>query len=165
MKYLSIIFALSFLPAYASACGAPPAEQNVLSQELVSRTDNVVLARVTSAQETAPRGRIIYTLEVVETLKGNSNTHLQLVGARQWKGHHDSYSDHHDQVFWNNDGHYGRSSNGPNCEIYPSFSVGWSYLVFLDKPYHSRSFELIRNAKTDRWYKYVADEIYKNPHK
>ncbi len=53
-----------------------------------------------------------------------------------------------------------RLDNEQDCEIHPSFAVGQTYLMFIDKPYHRKSFELIMrtngNSLTqDKWLQYV----------
>jgi hypothetical protein len=43
---------------------------------------------------------------------------------------------------------------GPDCRIHPNFEEGRTYLVFLDEPYHPKSFERIA-SDSDKWLQAV----------
>ncbi len=58
------------------------------------------------------------------------------------------FDSHRDRLFW--DKMVTRQGNGPDCRMHPRFSVGMEYLIFIDEPYHWRSFERII-GEDDRW--------------
>ena len=156
MKWLLAVTLLVFsLPAVG--CFVPPPEQSTAPDALIARTKNIVLARVVGARAAQNSYNVLYTLKNVRTLKGQAAGQFQVTGYPAiLEDENLSFNDHTDGQFWSN--HVGRSPNDTDCEIHPTFSVGRMYLVFLDRPYHVKSFELIthaQGAKRDKWLRYV----------
>ena len=151
MKLIHVILILLFSSSLALACEVPPAEQNTSDDELISRTKNIVLARVMSAQ-LQENGSVLYKLKTQETIKGKAEEAFEIVGGPLWEGSMEHFEHHSIKG--------ARLSNAPDCEIHPSFAVGQTYLLFLDKPYHRKSFEfIIRTGGSpiiqDKWLQYV----------
>jgi hypothetical protein len=158
MKLLLAGSLLAFsLPALG--CFQPPAEQRTAPDELISRTNNIVLARVIAAKDVHDSYGVSYTFKTVRTLKGKAPSQFQISGHPAiWEGENRRFNDHSDKEFWSNG--VGRSLNDTDCQIHPTFAVGGTYLVFLDQPYHVKSFEIIvrtnGNADVrDKWLQYV----------
>jgi hypothetical protein len=162
--YLTIVVVLS-TTLEALACYAPSPEQKVDWKVLVKRTNDIALAEVievtTVGQAVAidPQGNTIYKLKVIETLKGKADPTFNLVGDITDAGQDTDFSKHKSKSFWNR-GSAGRSPIRPDCVIPPTFKKGERYLVFLTKPYHFKSFELIK-SDGDEWLKKVRDEAKK----
>ena len=158
MKQLlpAFLAAISF-PAWG--CFAPPPEQRTDPDELIDRTENIVLAKVIEAKTMANFYDVLYTFETARVLKGHALSRFDLSGYPAiWEGENRRFDDHGDNQFWLP--HGGRSSSDTDCQIHPTFSVGGTYLVFLDKPYHVKSFEIIIRTHgdpdtRDKWLQYV----------
>ncbi len=150
----TVILNLFFLlfSSVALCCFTPKPEQVSLPEELVSRVRQIYLAEVI---ERDPKGFVQF--KVIETLKGKKKSSFRLEGALS-ESESDSGTDfykHTREDFWTKSG--GRMQIEPSCQITPSFSVGKKYLVFVDKPYHLKSFELISSVDSDAWLKKVRD--------
>ena len=167
---LVLCFSILFLlPSTVLACYATPKEQMVPADELIKRTESIVLARVVAAnlESTDGRNRVFHTVnyefELIEVVKGESKEKFSLNGRPLMNGQDaTSFSNHKDERFW--DTSEGRVFRTMSCTITPSFAVGSSYLLFLDKPYHQKSFELVNAHKpylivTDKWLEYVKSKI------
>ena len=156
-RILPALLATLSLPAWG--CYTPPPEQLTAPEQLIERTERIVLAKVVEAKVTSDSYNILYTFETVRSLKGRVPNRFELPGYPAiWEGDNRRFNDHTDDRFWV--AHGGRSSNDTDCQIHPSFSVGGTYLVFLDKPYHVKSFEIIIRThggpdKQDKWLQYV----------
>lgn len=122
-----------------------------------------MLATVVSAEFFEDDGTVVYTFEVKKKLKGAVEDDFTIPGVPLlWSVESRTFDHHKDPLFWEPQG--GRSFHDTDCEIYPTFSVGATYLVFLDKPYHRKSFEqIIRTNRTpesrDAWLTYVENKI------
>ena len=156
---LALGILLTAFAAPALACSVPPREQYTAPDELIARTETIALAKVIRA-ETLPDGfSVLYTFETVEQLKGKANPQFQISGwPAIWEGENRRFNDHHDESFWSNPA--GRVGNAPDCEIHPTFSVGGTYLIFLNQPYHVKSFEIVIRThgdpnSRDKWLQYV----------
>ena len=159
-----IFFALTVCATDAAACYTPPAEQHVSPDDLIARTKNIVLAAVTSAQLTHG-GEVLYTFRRVKALAGRADETFSLTGqAAIWEGSNETFNNHSDPVFWKG---RGRTPNDTDCRIHPSFAVGGTYLLFLDEPYHIKSFELIIRTNgdketKDKWLQFVEEALGPN---
>lgn len=145
-------------PLFGYACFVPPQEQYVPVDELISRTEKIVLATVTEAKLSKDGWGVIYKFRTDKTLKGSLGEEFEVIGSPPYHGALTDFDDHREHGFWNDGG--GRETNGTDCEISPSFGVGLVYLVFVDKPYHRKSFELITKtygdaSARDKWLQYV----------
>ena len=152
----TFLLAFSF-PAFA--CFVAPSEQRTSPDDLIDRTKEIVLAKVIAAETQSDSYGVTYTFQAVRYLKGQGGDRFQISGYPSiWEGDNQRFDDHKDTVFWSNN--RGRSPNDTDCEIHPTFSVGGTYLVFLDQPYHVKSFELIIRTHgdddtRDKWLQYV----------
>ena len=177
---LTILMLLLLIPNVASACYAGPEEQSSSSDELIERTDNIVLARVTAAKLISEEGmdlpffQVEYMFKTIETIKGQGEETFSIIGRPMlWGEDMESFRNgeaspvsltefHSEDKFWKSP--VGRVKADPSCEIRPSFAVGSSYLVFLDKAYHQKSFELVNayapySTVGDKWLAYVRGKI------
>lgn len=164
MRTLEII--LCIIASYnATACFAPPLEQHVSPLELINRTERIVLAKVINASSEKNSYEVLYKFETIKTLKGKVDDTFTIEGHPLYQGGMTNFNNHSDPDFW--EGSWGRESNDTDCEIYPTFSVGAIFLIFLDRPYHSKSFENIirtngdKNNK-DKWLQYVEEQVSLN---
>jgi hypothetical protein len=160
VKIFAIQLMLSLSLASAIACDFPPPEQITPAPDLVKRTKTIVLARVISAEYKT--NSVDYTFQTISAQKGTPSSKFTISGESLISGDWlTTYNHHTDERFWGN--HFGRSPNYPDCEIHPSFSVGATFLVFLERPYHIKSFELIirtHGDKKDAWLKWVEDQVH-----
>ena len=145
------------------ACEVPPREQYTSPDELISRTKTIALAKVIKAEVAADGFEVLYTFETIKPLKGKATDRFQILGyPGVWEGENRRFNDHSDESFWSKPG--GRVANMPDCKIHPTFSVGGTYLVFLEPPYHVKSFEIIIRTHggtdiRDKWLQYVERRI------
>ena len=150
---------LSVLSFPAFGCFAPPPEQVTAPEDLIQRTENIVLAEVIEAKSPLGTYEVTYTFQTVRTLKGDVSGEFQITGYPSiGEGSNRNFDHHNDEGFWSSGA--GRSPNHTDCAIHPTFSVGGTYLVFLDHPYHVKSFEAIirthgDSEKRDKWLRYV----------
>lgn len=133
------------------ACYSPPSEQYTPWQELVRRTDNIILAEVESL-EVLDGWYVNYRFKTLRTLKGKFVERFELKGIIKMDDEHiESRDNHTSPFFW---AFGGRSHNGDDCRIWPSFEQGHMYLIFKDEPYHNLSFEKIESMD-DLWLRTV----------
>ena len=163
---MKLLIALVLLGKASSclACYVPPPEQHTPPDELIARTSNIVLAEVVKG-ETSANG-VVYTFRKIRSLAGKSREVFELVGFPAiWEGNNRTFDNHFDEDFWKN--RAGRVVYGTDCRLRLNFSVGGTYLLFLDPPYHSKGFELIIRTHgeadiQDKWLQYVADRVGPN---
>ncbi len=162
MKFLLIAALMGFaVPAYA--CYTPPPAQRTHADELIARTRQIVLASVVAAEMADTAYRVSYQFKALRTLKGTAPENIRIVGfPGLLEGDNAVFNDHADPLFW--EGHVGRSQNETDCQIHPTVSVGGTYLLFLDEPYHVKSFEMIlktggRADVRDKWLQYVEERV------
>jgi len=161
MKRLVVLLVMGVAVAFpALGCEVQPPEQYTPPDDLISRTNNIVLAKVVGAEMQSDGYSVLYTFQIVERLKGQIADRFQISGYPSiWEGENRRFNDHSDKEFWLNSG--GRSANDTDCQIHPTFSVGGIYLVFIDRPYHVKSFEIIirTHGDKDKWLQYVESHI------
>lgn len=156
-------------PARAAACYGAPEEMVVHHTELVKRTRRIALGRFVGSSPRLqsnfdaatlvradagvgwPGGRAWF--ETLEVLKGDvgkrfSVTFPEAYGGKAGDATQSDFDGHRDRKFWRRA--QGRQGYSPDCEMHPRFAVGSVYLMFLDTPYHVRSFERIE--RTDDWW-------------
>ncbi|MGH1487392.1 MAG: hypothetical protein ACRBCI_14350 [Cellvibrionaceae bacterium] len=155
---MTIVFFL--LSNTVAACTGIPVPQTHSHEQLVKRTENIVLARAFRPQ--LVNGEL-HTVKfyVTDVLKGSQEGNFDLTGfaADQNNGNTD-FNKHNDLKFWaySNTGNFKRLEN---CNLYGYFKQGEQYLIFLDAPYHPRSFEIV-SSTDDAWYKEVIAIINKD---
>jgi len=157
----SLILLLCMLHSYAWGCYVPPAEQHVSDIQLISRTKNIVLAKVTNISTAENKWDTTYSFQTLKILKGNLPGTFQIRGFPKSKNDEEPhFGNHGNKQFWKNDPgrNWGRSFNAPDCVIHPQFTLNGVYLIFYDAPYHSKSFERIVDAENDKWLKYVREK-------
>ncbi|WP_411825376.1 hypothetical protein [Luteolibacter sp. AS25] len=135
------------------------------AEELVERSTTIVLARVVKAELSDETGEVIYTFSTMRALKGKPAASFTLTGdAMMWEGELQDFDFHQDAKFWEDNS--GRMHHDTDCLIHPTFTVGTSYLIFPDAPYHRKSFELIIRTHgekdvRDKWLSWVEETIKK----
>ncbi len=152
-----LVFAL-FRTTEALGCYVPPAELTTHYTNLIDRTPLIVLAETVGAEEVSGT-RVRYDFSVIETLKGRSAPKITLTFRRRdWTTapRDDDFDRHRDPTFW--DQSATRQANDPDCRMNPVFFVGSRYLLFVEAPYHWRSFERI-TAADDRWLTTVRARV------
>ncbi len=138
---------------------APDAALVCEADTMIERSWNIVLARVTSAEllESKNHNIVDYSFEVVETLRGNQKENFVIRGHRMEFNHDfSSFNNHTEELFWKR--LIGRSHVYEDTAVVSRFSVGWTYLVFLDRPYHVKAFEEV-SRDSDKWLIYVKNKI------
>ena len=160
-----LVSALACLAAVTTAwaCFATPEEQIVPAKMLLDRSRTIVLAKVEKA-EILGRDSISvrYHFREIRSLKGDAPETFTIDGVSSAYGDSlDDFEHHYSEDFWADAG--GRSWNDTDCVIYPSFAVGGTFLVFLDKPYHRKSFEIIIRTHggegvRDKWLTWVEEK-------
>lgn len=166
MKHLP--FLLSVLACIAGsatawACFATPEEQIVPAKELIDRTKTIVLAKVERAEVLGEDSiSVRYYFREIRSLKGDSPERFTIDGVSSaYTGPLDDFEHHYSEAFFENSG--GRSWHDTDCVIYPSFAVGGTFLIFLEKPYHRKSFEIIIRTHggegvRDKWLTWVEEQ-------
>ena len=131
-------------------------EQTVPATELISRTENIVLAKATSAKLQNDGWNVLYNFKTIRSLKGSTTNEFSVIGVPPYGGSMNSFNHHKAKGFWLDYG--GRESNDTDCRIKPTFGVGVTYLIFIGSPYHRKSFEIIirtHGSAKDKWLQYV----------
>jgi hypothetical protein len=161
MKFFS--FALLMLTALEStAYMVSPAVQNVPFDKFIERSNTIVLAKAAKS-EAMSNGDVRYFFEVKNTIAGNVAKNFEVIGLPETASADLNHFNHHnDRQFLKTS--QGRMVHDTDCQIHSSFALGREYLLFLDVPYHNKSFELIVNGrgdlrKKDKWLQYVEDQI------
>lgn len=154
-----LLIVVMLWPAQAFACNRPPDVQGTGVDELIQRTSTIALAQVYEARYTEEPYRVEYSFKVERVLKGVLGDSFELEGVPLLvQESMRTFESHTARVFWETGS--GRLIHNTDCEIHPSFSVGATYLVFLDKPYHNKSFEQIIRTHgdedtKDKWLLFV----------
>ena len=169
LKTITFSILVFFCSGHAIACVVAPAEQRVAVDELISRTDNIILAKAVRAEyrnpeqtgQSNPHDVVHHDFEILKSLKGENQSEFSLIGGLMEHDRRNHFNHHTEPDFWEDV--YGRSFNMPDCIIHPTFIVGSVYLVFLDQPYHYKSFELIEKHSDpedrDKWLAYVEEKV------
>lgn len=140
--------------------------------ELVQSTDAIYLARVIKINPPGEEHNVPYEyiFEVIESLKASGQRILEfnVNGGYPYDDvpqHYLSIDERHNIINYDDVEMFGSNglyiSEGDQCKIYPSFKLGYQYLVF----YNSNSrigYEPINSPLTDNWYKMVKD-VLSNP--
>lgn len=159
---LWMIFGFLILAAPAKACFIPKSEHRSAITDLISRTQRIVIAELKSSQDRAANGdfrTVDYVFKVSEVLRGEPMEEVTLSGHRfipDLDRRH--FNQHQAREFWSPNG--GRSRIHADCSLTAAFEKGKQYLLFLDQPYHMKSFELIEGTG-DRWLEKVRELLSK----
>ena len=153
MRALGLLLIL--LSAPAPACWIAPKHLSATPEELVARTSTIALATVIRAEVSGQD--VLYTFRTDRAVKGKPKREFQLrADPAIYPPQNNDFDNHSQKEFWSY--RIGRITMHPDCKVHPSFSVGGTYLAFLDQPFHTKSFELIRitsGDRQDKWLKYV----------
>jgi hypothetical protein len=158
--------ALALAAAASHACRVAPQAQLIGATEQVERATDVAVGQVIAATPLGGQD-VEYRFLVLEQVAGAPRKVFTVMGRAATGKEQDSAFDHHRAfAFWARGG--GRTMNGSDCAIHPSFVVGNSYLVFLDSAPTWRSFEQIdmtagRIDPDDRWLAYVKQGFAGQP--
>ncbi len=154
-KLLRTYICWVFIPIFVSGTGERPT-QICHQDKLIKRCDNIVLVTVTSAK-LVENGMVVYKFKVNETIKGAGIDVFSLRGNITFYEHDLRHFDHHsDPDFWSNNM---SRVYVTYYEVIPSFVTGGRFLIFVDEPYHARSFERIPSPLTDKWLWYVKKKV------
>lgn len=154
---------VAFSTLAAVGCFSTPQEQIVDAEKLIERTSQIVLARVVEAKADLKTGEVTYSFHAEKVIKGGKIESFSIVGYELFLPEEMTTFDHHrSEDFWEGDA--GRCRHDTDCKIHPSFAVGATYLVFVDTPYHRKSFELIQMLGSepdtrDKWLKWVEETV------
>lgn len=143
------------------ACFMTPEEQVVPEEELVARTGTIVLAKVEKAETIGGEDSISvrYHFRKIRELKGDCADTFKIDGiSSAYSTPIENFDHHYEESFWEGGG--GRSWHDTDCRIYPTFAVGGIFLIFLEEPYHRKSFEQIIRTHggegiRDKWLSWV----------
>ena len=148
---------LALLASPASACWVAPKHLSATPDELIARTSTIALATVVRAEVSGQD--VLYTFRTTRAIKGKPKSEFQLrAEPAVYPAQNNDFENHSQKEFWTH--RIGRVTMHPDCKVHPSFSVGGTYLAFLDQPFHTKSFELIHvttGARQDKWLKYVLN--------
>jgi hypothetical protein len=148
---------------HASACRAAPAGQLIDPDEQLAEAHDIVLATVVGWTPVSG-GETPIAFTVVKRLAGFPTGEFVITGTLE---NEERRIDHADPAFWRRGG--GRTRNGADCVIRPTFVMGGTYLVFRDGPVTWRSYERIgvdvfgRPDPSDKWLAYVSEKLGTRP--
>ena len=164
MKTLSLISStLIFSTLTTIGCFSTPQEQIVDAKKLVERTSQIVLATVVEAKMNLKTGEVTCSFHAKKVIKGKQIESFLIVGDPLFYPEEmATFKDHNSDEFWEGDA--GRCQHDTDSKIHPSFAVGATYLVFIDHPYHRKSFEHIAKLGSepdtrDKWLKWVEATV------
>ena len=164
LRITSLLLLLAFNIRPALGCFASPEEQITPANELVERSKTIVLAKVVKAELIDDYHLTVrYYFQTIRGLKGDPEKEFFIDGGSlAYRGSLTTFDHHHDEKFWDNEG--GRSWHDTDCIIYPTFTVGGIFLIFLDEPFHRKSFEMIVRTHgdeevRDKWLTWVENQI------
>lgn len=156
VKYLLSVLLL--LTKSTLACSMDPESNSSTSanpyEKLVSKANVIVLAKVVSVKENKYRNE--YTFEVKEHLKGKYSYNFILEGYPAEK-RRDNYSSDFDEHklprFWAF-GYLHNSISPGDCKNYGYYSIGYEYLLMIDRNNNSFSHENIK-TENDLWFNII----------
>ncbi len=171
---LIVVLCMTFIQVHA--CIIAPRSSATHHAELINRTKTIVLAEAIGF-EPLSHDSYRYQFKTIEILKGTAEkrfmleTHSyykfdkkiikELLTAKPDPAVSYDFDGHRALMFWDRAmGTGGRVGILPNCRISPFFFLGRQYLIFLEKPFHNKSFEQIEK-KDDLWLSAVRKVINK----
>ena len=133
--------------------------------EQIAGAVNIAVVQVLGATPTGD-GRLNYEFLVQKRLAGMDRRSFALMEAEPVRGlaQESSFDNHEDPAFWARGG--GRLMNYMDCQLYPAYVVGNSYLLFWGSPQTRRSAEKIETVgmsfnRRDKWLLYVEAALEK----
>jgi hypothetical protein len=150
--FVGLFFLCICLTETLLACFAPKQEQIVSTQDLVKRTKDIYLAEASGAESKQT------VFKVLKTLKGKQIDAFKLESSIIMSENETDFHRHTDKSFWEPSG--GRVQIGADCKLSMSFQKGKKYVIFYNKPYHFKSFELIE-SDNDIWLAFVQKKAKK----
>jgi len=134
------------LPSLTFACSGPPRTLSSPIKDLVKRTEHIVLATV--QWDEAPLNNFfhLFTFEVDSNLKGEMSGEFTLYGhlAKDDENISDEYA-----------------ILPGGCKAYGNFKTGETYLIFLGKYSHVKSFQRVKDDN-DTWVSNIKELIRKD---
>lgn len=150
-----VFFSCPFEEAFC--CPQIPPEEFTPYTNLIHWTSRIALGIL---DKTVPHsdGTIEYLFKTVRVVKGEVGETFTMVGVDTGLSLFNSdFEGHADKKFWE-DPALGRSQSFIDCKIHPLFHQGDQYLIFLDEPYHPKSFERIITLQ-DKWFVEVSSIV------
>jgi len=157
--FLVLVLTLSTNPIFA--CSIPYPETALGKSELIAHAGSIALVKPIHAER---MGRYTnWSFKIVERLKGDLEegtvVTVNLLAAGEAIREMD-FERHEMPGFW--DVFLGRLPWLPGeCTPRYEFESGGTYMLFLDAMANSASAERI-NDKSDKWYRFVVDEVSKS---
>ena len=166
---LSLFTFSSAVKASINVCSSDLTKSEELIENLVDRTNNIVLAQAIRSERFIADSKLpapldykpthTYTFKTIKVIKGKVENEFSL---ELFKLERNTHFEHHNTGgFWRNCG--GRAKLESSGAIQAGFKNGDVYLIFLDKPYWVKSFEKIvdyqNDQDMDKWLKYVVDRV------
>lgn len=147
------------------ACRMVSLEKNTprYIRNLVKRAPGIYLADAIEYSEKDEN----FTFKVAEVIKGEKKEKLVVTASPLNLNSKDKafieknttdFNFHRSPQFWS-DVITGRTVFSSDCRLTPTFQIGNRYLIILNEPYQTKSFELIKSRK-DQWYQHVMDIVY-----
>lgn len=100
---LPLLLSLFSLPAFG--CFAPPPEQGSPPDELIERTQDIVLAEVIGAERPPGAQEVTYTFRSIRVLKGGTSGEFRITGQPATREDSNRNFNHHrDEAFWSRRG-------------------------------------------------------------
>ncbi len=158
--FLSLILTGIMASFKVLACTIVPPEYLLPHSTLIDKASSIVLAENVDYKSINNGQGVVFDFAVREIVKGKSNPTVSLTynfypNAESRLHADDSRKvDHTSLEFWKN--RRGRVGYFADCKIYPSFSKGKEYLLFLGDVETLRSYEEISGPE-DVWYLVVKD--------
>ena len=153
---VSVTLLFTFIGTLAIACSEPKIGAGRAKDELIEKSDVIVLAEVVEIDPDVPYATLFY-LKPIRTLKGEPPERIEFMSFSPEQSSSRDFDGHKEEEFWSQD--IGRS-NWPCCICGPDhfFEPGETYLLFPDSFGAMKSAELIK-SDDDKWLNYVEMKV------
>lgn len=144
----------------AICCPAIPPEEYTPYTDLIHGTTRIALGSLQNSKvlQDGSREYLFKTTKVVKGSVGETFTVVDVdIGVAISSENNSDYEGHTKKEFWENP-YFGRGQSFIDCKIHPVFNQGDQYLIFLDKPYHWKSFERVATLQ-DKWFVEVSTVV------
>ncbi len=162
MQWILVLLLAAFAWKLAYACQGVREDLSRPHAALVDEAAKILLVETADQQPTADvpgaRSPVIYSLRILEVLKGDASDTLEVPGDGDLSGIWDTtFSDHFQEEFWKH--RTGRMGIRGSCDmVAPAFVAGARYLVFFGLRPDTKQFERV-NSESDRWLTYVRRKL------
>jgi len=156
IKNIIILFIAVFLGTVALPCSLPKNGAGMEMDELIEKSDVIVLAEVVEIVPEVANATHFY-LKPTRVLKGEPSKRIEFMNFSPKQSSSNDFDGHKKEEFWIQD--IGRSK-WPCCICGPDhfFEPGETYLLFPDSFGAMKSAELIK-SDDDKWLIYVESKI------